>query len=465
MPATTPTAATPTATGPAAPSLPSAPVPPTRDGEADRCLAAAVEIGSRLADGRSLATAIDAWRRRTTLPFAWGHASLLTGSAGPALLDRALWRATADETWADRARDALAAAARSTVEDPLRGPGTDGTGGLLLAVADAASDDDRYRPSLRALASRAAEQVSALPPTDPRGQGESAVDVVAGRAGAVLGLVAACDADPGGDQVRAATAAVVADLVRSCPPAAPGPVGHLAVRAGSGEAVDRAAAHPHGHVDLGVAHGLPGVLAALAAARTAGTDVPGLEDAMRALVGVVVGRAVHDDAGLTWTSTAGTAPDGSWLPVDEHPARPGWCYGSPGVAAALASAARAVGDEELRALALGALAAEVARGSFARGLPSPTLCHGTAGMLAAALATASTTGGASAVAAAGAARDALLRGLDPAAPLGVRDEEVPGVRVDNAGLLCGATGVALALLDAAAPTRTTPTTARLLALA
>ena len=438
---------------------------PAVDGSGpDDAAAAAVELAGRIADDRRLAVALDAWRQQTTLPYGWGHASLLTGLAGPAVLYRAVARTTGDDRWLGRARGALAAAARSTAEAPLRGPGTDGAGGLLLAVADAAAEDTAYLPSLHVLATRTAEHVAELPRTDPRGQGESAIDVVAGRAGAVVGLVAALRADPDEERVRRAVEDAVADLVRSCPPHAPGPAGHLAVRAGAGEAVDRASLNPHGHVDLGVAHGVPGVLGALAAASSAGLEVPGLADAVRALVDLVLLSAVHDSRGPTWTSTAGTAPDGTLLPADEHPARPGWCYGSPGVAAALASAGRALDDHQVRHEALRALGAEMARGSFDRGLSSPTLCHGTAGMLASALATASSTGADVAREATVRARRALLRSLDPAAPLGVRDEEVPGVRVDNPGLLCGAAGVALVLLDAAAPHDGPLTTARLLAL-
>ena len=119
------------------------------------------------------------------------------------------------------------------------------------------------------------------------------------------------------------------------------------------------------------------------------------------------------------------------------------------MARALWLAGRATGDGELRDLALAAVRAAIARPAQARGITSPTLCHGAAGLLQIVHRFAEDTGLPDLVR----ARDALLAELvaayEPEAILGYRNVEPSGARVDQPGMLEGAAGVALALLCAA----------------
>jgi lantibiotic modifying enzyme len=131
--------------------------------------------------------------------------------------------------------------------------------------------------------------------------------------------------------------------------------------------------HPEGHVDLGLAHGVPGVIAFLA--RVARSGVAG-ERARALLVPASAwlrARRQPDAVGSRYPS---------WFVPGEAPAwsRPAWCYGDAGVAAALSLAARALGDadgaREAAAMLAGAGGWDPARIRVV----DTGLCHGSAGL-------------------------------------------------------------------------------------
>lgn len=130
---------------------------------------------------------------------------------------------------------------------------------------------------------------------------------------------------------------------------------------------------PEGCYDLGVAHGVPGVLGFLAAARREGVEdsrVPRLAEGT-----------------VRWLLEQKLPPgDGSVFPRrlvvgrEPEPARTAWCYGDLGIAAVLLSAARSFGrpEWEEEALSLGRLAA--GRSAADMKTNEAGLCHGTAGI-------------------------------------------------------------------------------------
>ncbi|MGZ4434399.1 MAG: lanthionine synthetase C family protein, partial [Trebonia sp.] len=220
-------------------------------------------------------------------------------------------------------------------------------------------------------------------------------------------------------------------------------------------------AYPGGHHNCGLAHGVPGPLALLSIAMIEAVpeELGGLVDGPRIRAAIAVtahwlaDHRTADAWGPTWPNAvpladAGdrAAPAGGYQ--GSGSSRATWCYGSPGVARALWLAGSATEDDELRALALTAMRAALARPAEVRGITSPTLCHGTAGLLQIAHRFAEDTG----LPDLAEARDALLGELvaayDPEAILGYRNVEPSGARVDQPGLLEGAAGVALTLLSA-----------------
>jgi lantibiotic biosynthesis protein len=201
---------------------------------------------------------------------------------------------------------------------------------------------------------------------------------------------------------------------------------------------------PEGYYNLGLAHGVPGVVALLGAVVGAG-------------VAVDTARPVLEEA-VAWLFAQRLPGDGDsafafWIVPGREPlpARTAWCYGDPGVAAALLVAARAAGVEEWEREALAvARRAGVRRGEETR-VEDAWLCHGAAGLAHLFNRMHQATGDPEL---ADAARHWLERTLEMREPTGgvagyrqpSGKEEVQG---DCTGFLTGAGGVALTLLAAA----------------
>ncbi len=200
--------------------------------------------------------------------------------------------------------------------------------------------------------------------------------------------------------------------------------------------------YPEGGVDLGVAHGVAGVIPFLARASALGAGSPSARALADDAVRWLLAQAVPGDAGPTIPYfIADGAP--------RLPARSAWCYGDPGVAAALLVAAEDACEpfwvEE--ATALGVRAA--ARPPHLSGVVDAGFCHGSAGLAHLFNRMFQLTGEARL---AEAARFWLERTLDLCAP--GAPEPLPWVSEagqppwSGLGLLEGAAGVALVLLAA-----------------
>lgn len=128
-----------------------------------------------------------------------------------------------------------------------------------------------------------------------------------------------------------------------------------------------------GRVDLGVAHGIAGVIPFLARVHRLGlatqTVRPLLDGAVRWLL-----------AHLVDTASGPTAPAFVADGVEPGPVRSAWCYGDPGVAAALLLAARDVGEPAWAAAATGLALRAAARPPDQAGVEESCLCHGSAGL-------------------------------------------------------------------------------------
>jgi hypothetical protein len=203
---------------------------------------------------------------------------------------------------------------------------------------------------------------------------------------------------------------------------------------------------PEGYINLGLAHGIPGVVAILARYIAAGVD-PGraralLDGAMAYL------RSVADPrVGARYTA---------WLPSARSDGTPrvAWCYGDLGVAVAVMAAAAATGREDWRSDAL-----ELAHGMAARSYESSLvsdagLCHGAAGVahLFNRLAQASGDDTLAQAADTWFGRTLAIRRSDAIAgfPRGTVTDGVASFE-PGADLLTGASGVALALHAAISP--------------
>jgi hypothetical protein len=201
---------------------------------------------------------------------------------------------------------------------------------------------------------------------------------------------------------------------------------------------------PDGYINLGLAHGVPGVVAILARYIAAGVEVA---RARRLLDGAVAYL-------LSVAEPREGARYQAWLPTTRGTPRVAWCNGDLGVAVALLAAAIATDRDDW-----GATALELAHGMAARPFESSQvidagLCHGAAGVAHLFNRMAQATGDAELARAADTwfDRAIAMRRSDPIAGY-PRAMPVDGAInwEPAADLLTGATGIALALHAAISP--------------
>ncbi|SCF48745.1 Lanthionine synthetase C-like protein [Micromonospora matsumotoense] len=135
-----------------------------------------------------------------------------------------------------------------------------------------------------------------------------------------------------------------------------------------------AADFPHGHGNIGTAHGTSAIIATLAYAILHGHDTPTAHAALAALCGWT-DQHRQDDPGATWWP--------GYVVPDAGPKRhrPSWCYGTPGIARAQQLAGLAQHDSTRQQQAENAMLAELTDTRQRERLPEVGLCHGKAGLL------------------------------------------------------------------------------------
>jgi lantibiotic modifying enzyme len=205
---------------------------------------------------------------------------------------------------------------------------------------------------------------------------------------------------------------------------------------------------PEGNFNLGVAHGVPGVLPILAGASAAGLAEarPLLDEAVRWTLAQKMPPG--SDSLFPYSMAPGHVPG---------PSRLAWCYGDAGVAAALLASALAVGEPAWKreALEIGRFAARRPAGTA--GIVDAGLCHGAAGVAHIFNRLYQASGDPVLRDAARAWFDWALDFRKPGEGVGGFLSWGPGGSTDemgwrdDAGFLTGAAGVGLALLSAVAP--------------
>lgn len=132
---------------------------------------------------------------------------------------------------------------------------------------------------------------------------------------------------------------------------------------------------PSGYYNLGVAHGIPGIIALLSQCVSRGIALARSETLLEDAMNWLLAREQH---GRT---------DGrfdTWQPVGSSAAQQGsrlaWCYGDPGVAITIFSAGRATGNDEWTRCALDIASNCTRRPKDKAGILDAGLCHGAAGL-------------------------------------------------------------------------------------
>lgn len=205
---------------------------------------------------------------------------------------------------------------------------------------------------------------------------------------------------------------------------------------------------PAGYYNLGVSHGVPGVIGFLAAALQRGRAEavrPLLTEAMSWLLA----QRLPEGAGGCFGSfvIAGAEP---------QPSRLAWCYGDPGIASVLLTAARSLGRRDWEEVALACARHAAGQRGQETGAVDPGLCHGTAGLVHIFNRLFQSTGEE-------AFREAALHWLEQTLAMrrpgigvgGFQSLDLAGegrkVWRDDPGFLTGSAGIGLALLAALSP--------------
>lgn len=200
-------------------------------------------------------------------------------------------------------------------------------------------------------------------------------------------------------------------------------------------------------VNCGLAHGLPGPLAALSLASLAGYSIEGQNASIQRLASWLADRSLQTPWGIDWPDVIP-----AHAPIEQvrqlPPARSGWCYGAPGIVRSLWLAGQALESDHFRQLAMQGMRAILQRPPATRRIDPLTLCHGEAGLLMVALRFLQDT------------KDPfigehipgfvhrILEQFQPDAPFGFRYDFHGGSLINSLGFFTGAVGTLLALLAA-----------------
>jgi hypothetical protein len=427
-----------------------------------RALEAARLIASRVTVPGAVATSLRLAHQQTHFPMSihWDPITIAQGDAGQALLASHLDRIFPGEGWDPVAHDHLARAAQAYRHLPARQWGLiSGLAGLAY-TSRCVGDDRRYQHLLSELDSSIAEAslAEAARIRDRSGVPVSSFDLISGLSGVLLALLPVAGQLPPPALPFVVRALCELALIECDPPAWYTPAGLLYDD-------DQRRQYPFGNLNLGLAHGAPGILAGLSLAALNGFLADRLEPGIRRLANWVVEYACGTPETPSWPMVVPLRSDaGRLLPIPGcDQSRDAWCYGTPGVARALYLAGAALGESAWQEMAVAAMASVYARPVAERAIDSPTFCHGVAGLLQITLRFAHDTGAPSFGKAAGDLTDQILGAIDPDRPMAVANLEPGGNPVDQPGLLDGATGVCLVLLSAA--TDVEPTWDRIFGLA
>ena len=401
----------------------------------------------------------------------WRAAGLWGGYAGLAVLAGSLDAIEPGSGWDGIGFDYLRRAVRGMEAEQSPAVGMAGLAGLATAASLLSRRGSRYDTLLTTLESAIVERVEHISQgvlrSRPHGVPVGLFDVIIGLAGAGRYLLGRAQSAPCRRALETLLGALVylseadADAVPHWHTTFPHATDNLR------------RFYPDGHVNLGMAHGIPGPLALLSLSASQGVEVTGQHDAIVGIADRIVRAQCSDEWGVGFPVAASvltvckedTRADLQNMRATANaaaPARAAWCYGPPGVARALWLAGVASGRSEYRDLALAAMTAVFKHPIPGRRIDAPTLCHGVAGLLQITLRFARDGAGEIFSTAAQQLTAQLLDAHEPDSRFGYRDLKPSGQRTDDPGLLEGAAGVALVLLATA--TSAEPTWDRILML-
>lgn len=139
--------------------------------------------------------------------------------------------------------------------------------------------------------------------------------------------------------------------------------------------------YPKGNFNIGLAHGIPGILAFLSVAMLRGIIVEGQQEAIEYITSWIVRHRREENGIYCWETMLPfeNETDGKNTPIKFH--RAAWCYGVPGIVRALYLAGKATKNTWIKEFSLESFRSvfKCKRESWL--LPGPSICHGICGLL------------------------------------------------------------------------------------
>ncbi|QBD82614.1 hypothetical protein EPA93_44280 [Ktedonosporobacter rubrisoli] len=424
-------------------------------------------LAERLYDPEDVYNCIQTLATPTLNTYRWSASSLVGGTVGLALFYGYLARCFPERDWHTVARAHIQFAAQSTHEQGFQSPGLfEGVSGLNLILCYLDQETvcyQRTRSELYRLLCRTIERYIWHNKQKEKEITTKEYNVVSGAAGLLAYFLSDTLSLAFPELAQPAIETLVEYLTWLGEP------GQIKARERwfiPAQALPQdfyRQSFPSGYFNCGMAHGIPGPLAALALARLHGYTYPGLDETVAYLSKWLLEHCVYDTWGINWPAAVPLEAAEDQLAIRSLAGTwAAWCYGSPGVARSLWLAGQALDNEQFRQSSLQAMEAALRRPPAQQRLTSPNLCYGIAGLLLTCLHFAHECPESPIIQYVHPLLRRLLSTFHPDTPFGFRDS-IKGIAIDQPGWLTGAPGIVMALLATA--TSIFPTWSRILLLA
>ncbi|NGX37298.1 MAG: Nisin biosynthesis protein NisC [Chlamydiae bacterium] len=219
--------------------------------------------------------------------------------------------------------------------------------------------------------------------------------------------------------------------------------------------------YPKGNFNLGMAHGVTGMLALLSTAQIQGISIQGQKEAIEKISAWIIAKKQVDAEHIYWPTRVNFEEEMDEKSSSSQQAPAAWCYGSAGIARCLYLAAKALNDKAVKDLSVSAFQSVFTRAPGSWILRAPSFCHGNAGVLTLATMMAHDTGSDELKGWIPKIRQQILSAYHPDFHFGFKDlepifkenftlnqdEPFKMVQVEKAGLLDGVSGILLSLLS------------------
>ncbi|NNU93389.1 hypothetical protein ETC01_09100 [Geobacillus sp. NFOSA3] len=208
--------------------------------------------------------------------------------------------------------------------------------------------------------------------------------------------------------------------------------------------------YPNGNFNLGFAHGISGCLALLSIAKIKGYEIDKQTEAINNIAEWLVKWHQIDEFGPLWPRRVSWEEFESNKLESKVSAYEAWCYGETGIARSIWLAGKALKNDDWKEIALQTFIGMYHRSKQNYSLISPTYCHGIAGTLHSVQLMLSECPREELVEYTNLLIELLLKHVDLDSPFGFKDVELIDGNIykfDKPGLLNGAAGIAMVLLD------------------